>query len=63
MIFGAMIAAGIIWQIAYSAGYRTGTQDTSDATLAAAASTVILSIRRNMTQTIITAQLWTPATT
>lgn len=36
LIFGAMIAAGIIWQIAYSAGYRTGTQDTSDATLAAA---------------------------
>jgi len=31
-----MIAAGIIWQIAYSAGYHTGTQDTSDATLAAA---------------------------
>lgn len=36
LIFGEMIAAGLIWQIAYSAGYRTGTQDTSDATLAAA---------------------------
>lgn len=36
LIFGAMIAAGLIWQVAYSAGYRAGTQDTSDATLAAA---------------------------
>lgn len=36
IIFGALCIIGIIWQIAYSAGYRSGTKETSEASLAAA---------------------------